>query len=169
MDKEIKIVKGNLLPNSVAFIIVLLLPFSVLLLPWGGVYRVLPFTGLPSSWSREVLVGASFLIAILVSLTWGMLGSYVATVQDRLRTKSKVLDIDVKSLNYKTEASHCFNCNTIIEKSDLVPVISYIKNRGRCKYCNTPIPKKYLVLELVFTLIGFFLTVSFIPLFEVVR
>lgn len=44
--------------------------------------------------------------------------------------------------------SHCPHCRHTLGPLDLVPVISFVWNRGRCRYCRTPIWPAYLLLEL---------------------
>lgn len=55
--------------------------------------------------------------------------------------------------------SACPNCGTTLRASDLYPVISWLKNRGRCRYCGDKISPDYLIIEIVTTslALGFFL------------
>ncbi|KOA21411.1 type 4 prepilin-like proteins leader peptide-processing enzyme [Clostridium homopropionicum DSM 5847] len=45
--------------------------------------------------------------------------------------------------------SHCTNCNKSIKAYDLVPVVSYIFLKGRCRYCGEKISIKYPLIELI--------------------
>lgn len=45
--------------------------------------------------------------------------------------------------------SHCIKCNTRLGPRDLVPVFSYIFNRGRCRYCKEAISPRYTFIELL--------------------
>ncbi|MBI4868420.1 MAG: prepilin peptidase [Candidatus Wallbacteria bacterium] len=49
--------------------------------------------------------------------------------------------------------SHCPNCNHVLEVPDLVPVLSYVCLRGRCRHCRTPFSPRYMLVELVLILI----------------
>ena len=53
--------------------------------------------------------------------------------------------------------SHCSVCGHRLAIKDLIPVFSYIRLRGRCRYCQSPIPRRSPLVELatglVFTLI----------------
>ncbi|MBI3894271.1 MAG: prepilin peptidase [Candidatus Wallbacteria bacterium] len=44
--------------------------------------------------------------------------------------------------------SHCPNCNHVLEVPDLVPVLSYVFLRGRCRHCGTPFSPRYMLVEL---------------------
>lgn len=43
--------------------------------------------------------------------------------------------------------SHCTNCTNRIKSYDLIPVISYIFLRGKCRYCGEKISIKYPLIE----------------------
>ncbi len=44
--------------------------------------------------------------------------------------------------------SHCEECNHVLGVFDLIPVLSYIMLRGKCRYCHKKISLKYLLYEL---------------------
>ncbi|NLW03055.1 MAG: prepilin peptidase [Clostridiaceae bacterium] len=45
--------------------------------------------------------------------------------------------------------SQCTGCGTRLTFRDLIPVLSYIMLRGRCRYCNARISPRYLLIELL--------------------
>ncbi|HWR43651.1 prepilin peptidase [Sporomusa sp.] len=45
--------------------------------------------------------------------------------------------------------SHCIQCNMRLHLCDLVPVISYLFLRGKCRYCGTSVPPRYVVVEII--------------------
>ncbi|WP_146808327.1 prepilin peptidase [Aneurinibacillus danicus] len=45
--------------------------------------------------------------------------------------------------------SHCPNCNNRLRVRDLVPVLSYIINRRKCRFCKQPISSIYPIMELI--------------------
>lgn len=53
--------------------------------------------------------------------------------------------------NMKVSEGHsiCPECGHELGVKDLVPVFSYIFSKGKCRYCNKPIPKRYPISELV--------------------
>lgn len=54
--------------------------------------------------------------------------------------------------------SKCFSCNTPLGPKDLVPVLSYVVNKGRCRHCKSPVSLQYPLVEL---LTGVLLTTIF--------
>jgi len=52
--------------------------------------------------------------------------------------------------------SYCGICGERLKMTDLIPVLSYIFLRARCRYCKERIPIRYLVVELL-TAAGFLL------------
>jgi leader peptidase (prepilin peptidase) / N-methyltransferase len=55
--------------------------------------------------------------------------------------------------------SFCPNCHHRIMPWDLIPILSYVLLRGKCRYCNTHISIRYPLIEL---LTGFLFVLSFI-------
>ncbi len=45
--------------------------------------------------------------------------------------------------------SYCPNCNHKLGFLDLLPIISYIALRGKCRYCKEKIRPRYLILEIL--------------------
>lgn len=45
--------------------------------------------------------------------------------------------------------SHCTKCNQKIKSYDLIPIISYIFLRGKCRFCGDKISFKYPLIELI--------------------
>lgn len=50
--------------------------------------------------------------------------------------------------NIATERSHCMKCGSQIKWYDLVPLISYILLRGKCRHCKEKISIQYPLVEL---------------------
>ena len=57
--------------------------------------------------------------------------------------------------------SHCMNCNKKIKAYDMIPVISYIILRGRCRYCGKKIHLRYPVLEFITGLLYVLIYINF--------
>lgn len=51
--------------------------------------------------------------------------------------------------NIVNERSFCPKCNHRLEAWDLIPVLSYIFLRGRCRYCKEKVRIRYLLLEVL--------------------
>lgn len=45
-------------------------------------------------------------------------------------------------------ASYCPSCQRRLSPGDLIPVFSYIRLRGRCRYCQAAIPRRVLWVEI---------------------
>lgn len=48
--------------------------------------------------------------------------------------------------------SHCDSCGRTLTFIDLIPVLSYIFLRGKCRTCKSPIPKNGFRVEVIFAL-----------------
>ena len=46
-------------------------------------------------------------------------------------------------------SSHCLSCQSPLRFYDLLPILSYLALRGRCRCCSAYIPSRYLWVELV--------------------
>jgi len=55
--------------------------------------------------------------------------------------------------------SFCPKCKHSLSLFDLVPIFSYLFLRGRCRYCRSPIPIRYLLVELF---LGVAFTISYL-------
>ena len=80
-----------------------------------------------------------FLFAILGLVV----GSFLNVCIDRLPQN--------KSIAYPP--SHCEACEHKLAVKDLIPVFSYLRLRGRCRYCQASIPRKLLWVEVATGLI----------------
>ncbi|MGI6113901.1 MAG: prepilin peptidase, partial [Mahellales bacterium] len=48
-----------------------------------------------------------------------------------------------------TPGSYCTKCGNSLKPRDLVPLLSYIFVKGRCRYCKEPISIRYPLVELL--------------------
>lgn len=49
--------------------------------------------------------------------------------------------------------SHCLSCGTALKPYELVPMVSYLALRGRCRTCASHIPSRYFLVELLTSLL----------------
>ncbi len=49
--------------------------------------------------------------------------------------------------------SHCPHCQTRLGVWELVPILSYLCQRGKCKTCQNPIAPRYVMVECLLTLL----------------
>ena len=78
------------------------------------------------------LVGAAFLLPLGAAL-----GSFFEVVLDRLPRGESLL----------WPPSHCRTCGHRLSADELVPVISYLAQRGRCRACDIPIGRGVPIRE----------------------
>lgn len=57
--------------------------------------------------------------------------------------------------------SHCLNCIGVIKKYDLIPVVSYILLKGKCRSCGTKISIQYPIVELITGILFLILYLNF--------
>lgn len=68
-----------------------------------------------------------------------VLGSFFNVVIHRLPRGESIV----------TPPSHCPVCGHRLGVADLIPVLSYLLLKGRCRHCEVRIPPGYLIVELV--------------------
>ncbi len=62
-----------------------------------------------------------------------------------------------RNISIVTPPSFCPDCGSSLRIPDLIPVLSYILLRGRCRYCGKSIPVRYPAAEIVLPCVLFFL------------
>jgi leader peptidase (prepilin peptidase)/N-methyltransferase len=67
-----------------------------------------------------------------------VVASFLNVCIDRLPNKESLL----------FPASRCASCNHRLAVKDLIPILSYLRLRGRCRYCQTHLPKRLLWVEI---------------------
>jgi leader peptidase (prepilin peptidase)/N-methyltransferase len=77
-------------------------------------------------------------LIILFAILGLVVGSFLNVCIDRLPQN--------KSIAYPP--SHCEACQHKLAAKDLIPVFSYIRLRGHCRYCQVSIPRRILWVEL---------------------
>lgn len=80
-----------------------------------------------------------FILTLFVACTGLIIGSFLNVCIYRVPRK--------ESLAWP--ASHCPECGHELRTRDLVPVLSFLFLRGRCRYCRSPIRWRYPVVELL--------------------
>jgi leader peptidase (prepilin peptidase) / N-methyltransferase len=45
--------------------------------------------------------------------------------------------------------SHCDSCGHVLGALDLIPILSYIINKGKCRYCGVKLSRRHLVAEAI--------------------
>jgi leader peptidase (prepilin peptidase) / N-methyltransferase len=65
-------------------------------------------------------------------------GSFLNVCIDRLPRKESIL----------RPPSHCDTCGRRLGVKDLIPLFSYVRLHGRCRYCGAPVPRRVFWVEL---------------------
>lgn len=65
--------------------------------------------------------------------------------------------------------SRCPRCGHVLGARELVPVLSWLAQRGRCRWCMEKIPPRYLAAEVFFGLVGLACLNRFGPGIEFLR
>lgn len=87
-----------------------------------------------------------------------MIGSFLNVVIYRLPQQESIV----------FPSSHCPDCGTELQMIDLIPVISFLLNKGHCRYCESRISYQYPLVELLTALIfillyhQYYLTIQFV-------
>jgi prepilin signal peptidase PulO-like enzyme (type II secretory pathway) len=79
----------------------------------------------------SMLVGIGFLGAVTAS--------FVGVISERVYTGQ----------SWKKGRSKCNSCNQTLRTHDLIPVISWIIQKGRCSMCKSSIPVRYALTEAI--------------------
>lgn len=80
----------------------------------------------------EIIFYMSFYIIGVV------LGSFFTLATYRIPLKQDIL----------YTRSYCPKCNNKLKNLDLIPILSYIFLRGKCRYCHEKINPRYIIIEL---------------------
>lgn len=78
-----------------------------------------------------------YLICLFVIGT--CMGSFYLLVASRLVVEKSIIK----------PSSHCEYCNQKLKWYDLIPVISYLLNKGKCRYCKESLAISYLLVEII--------------------
>jgi leader peptidase (prepilin peptidase)/N-methyltransferase len=88
---------------------------------------------------KRVTIDGMFVLMVAVFALLGMaIGSFLNVLIDRLPAGQSVV----------FPPSHCPSCQRRLSVPDLIPVLSYLWLRGRCRYCRTKIPRRLLWVEI---------------------
>jgi prepilin signal peptidase PulO-like enzyme (type II secretory pathway) len=79
---------------------------------------------------------------VMVFFLGALVGSFVNVVLFRMP----------RQLNLWWPPSHCPSCGNQLKLVDNIPIVSWLRLRGKCRYCGTAIPRSYLRVEVGFRL-----------------
>src|SRR3989304_8596769 len=78
-----------------------------------------------------------FFLSLFAFVFGACLGSFLGVLVDRASTGEQVL----------RGRSKCEHCRKVLETRDLIPIVSYVLLKGRCRHCNSKIPLRVLLIE----------------------
>ena len=82
--------------------------------------------------------GLDIYIAFLAFVLGSCFGSFLNCMSWRIVHNESVLK----------GRSHCDKCGKTLGLRDLIPIVSYVAHRGRCRFCGSKLSKGHLVAEL---------------------
>ena len=97
------------------------------------------------------------MIHLYFFLVGAIIASFLGLVIDRFPEQSIVFP-----------ASHCDSCQTRLRPLDLIPFLSQVFNRFRCRYCKSSYPVWYAFFELSLGLLFLAFSCSFLTLSQVI-
>lgn len=97
------------------------------------------------------------MIHLYFFLVGAILASFLGLVIDRFPEQSIIFP-----------ASHCDSCETRLRPLDLIPIVSQVVHRFRCRYCNSSYPFWYVFFELSLGLLFLAESVGFLTLGQVI-
>lgn len=82
--------------------------------------------------------GLAVYMTCVVALLGLVMGSFLNCVAWRT----------VQGESWVSGRSHCDTCDHVLEPRDLIPVVSWLSTRGRCRYCGAPISARNPITEI---------------------
>lgn len=78
-------------------------------------------------------------IYVIIFMFGSIMGSFLNVLAVRLSNNESII----------YPSSHCHNCQHKLKWYELIPILSYIIQKGKSNCCNTRIPISYLIVEIV--------------------
>src|SRR5438132_1586903 len=88
------------------------------------------------------------MLVIILVLLGLCAGSFVNAAVWRLHGQGKRQKLKNRSLSILHGRSMCPHCRHELAAADLIPIISWVALKGRCRYCKRPISIQYPLVEL---------------------
>jgi len=104
---------------------------------------------------------------IFIVLMGAILGSFTTAVIHRAKSNQSYI-----SNGNKAARSKCVSCGHQLGWKNLMPVLSWVFQKGKCKYCQVKISKFYPIIEiisiiwalLIFKFVGLPSVIIFLPI-----
>ena len=82
-------------------------------------------------------------MVFVMGVIGAVIGSFVNVVSVR----------GTKGENFVHGRSYCPHCHHSLHALDLLPILSYLFLRGKCRYCKQPISIRYFIVEIIFSIL----------------
>ena len=79
----------------------------------------------------------------VIGVIGAVIGSFVNVVSVR----------GTKGEDFVNGRSYCPHCHYLLCVFDLLPILSYLFLRGKCRYCKQPISIRYFIVEIIFSIV----------------
>lgn len=80
-----------------------------------------------------------YMIYYIAVFTFGItIGSFLNVCIFRIPDKNDIV----------SERSHCFSCGNVLKWYELIPVVSFVIQRGKCRHCSVRLSRQYPLVEL---------------------
>ena len=76
---------------------------------------------------------------VIFFILGSVMGSFFHVVATRLSNDESII----------SPGSHCHVCDHKLKWYELIPIISYLIQRGKCRKCHEVLPLSYIIIELV--------------------
>lgn len=86
----------------------------------------------------HINMGLTIYILALAAILGAVFGSFANCIAWRMANKNSV---------WKGR-SHCTSCGHVLSAIDLIPVVSYVAMKGKCRYCKATVSIRYMATEL---------------------
>ncbi len=84
-------------------------------------------------------------VSIQHIITAGIFGASIGSFLNVVAHRS----IQGKSWRHLNDRSACENCGHVLRAIELIPIISWLIQRGRCRHCGAKISVRYIMVELL--------------------
>ncbi|HUC95914.1 MAG TPA: prepilin peptidase, partial [Candidatus Saccharimonadia bacterium] len=89
-----------------------------------------------------------------IVLIFGLIfGSFINAFVWRINVKTKKINKNKVELSILKGRSMCPDCRHQLSALDLIPLLSWVGLRGKCRYCKKPISYQYPLVELLTALL----------------
>ena len=82
-------------------------------------------------------------MVFVMGVIGAVIGSFVNVVSVR----------GTKGEDFVHGRSYCPHCHHSLHALDLLPILSYLFLRGKCRYCKQPISIRYFIVEIIFSIL----------------